>query len=263
MCIALVIGVIGNSSQPKEVGVVNNNGTNDTKVEIPAKVEKPATYTFEPGEVVVQNGKNTINYTYNPSANSQSTGTVAYEYIFGNTMDRATAVNLKEIDTTDVNVSYVWSTTRLDTTQSLTTYTNYELQRLTNYGDMVYIYVVVTPVNETIPVTFTSSIVWYYGIPYEMPIHNSITNEIEYQTIVTGQKIDKNTLEEPASFTKTEIGPIHDADGNYSHNGEVEVTYYFDGWFLDKDYTQMVEADDVRPGQKLYTRFHNIAFGIA
>ncbi|MBQ7798254.1 MAG: leucine-rich repeat protein, partial [Clostridia bacterium] len=197
--------------------------------------------------VMVKKGGNTISFNYSPSVNAteDTPTTVAYEYCFGNSMNRATAVNLKEIDTTDVTVSYAWSlNTKLDTTQSITTYTNYELQRLNNYGDEVYIYVFVTPTNETIPTTFTSSVVWYYGIPYEMPIFNNVTNEVTYQTIVDGQKIDKNTLTQPESFTKTENG--------------TEVTYYFDAWFLDKDFTQLAPEDDRRHSQKMYARYANL-----
>ncbi|MBQ8522901.1 MAG: leucine-rich repeat domain-containing protein [Clostridia bacterium] len=262
MCIALVIGCVGNSSS-KSSKVLGDNNTSDTHV-VTDIVEKPTTYTYAPGDVMVKRGGNTISFNYSPSVNAteDTPTTVAYEYCFGNSMNRATAVNLKEIDTTDVTVSYAWSlNTKLDTTQSITTYTNYQLQRLNNYGDEVYIYVFVTPTNETIPTTFTSSVVWYYGIPYEMPIFNNVTNEVTYQTIVDGQKIDKNTLTPLESFTRTEIGPLCDEDGYYEEDGEIEVTYYFDGWFLDKEYTQLVEEDDVKPGQKVYARYHNIEFG--
>ena len=200
-------------------------------------VEKPTTYTFEPGEVVVQKGGSTLNFNYKPSANAQADATtVAFEYVFGNTMDRATAVNLKEIDTTDVNVSYTWSSSRIDFSTTVTTYTNYELQKLINNGDKVYIYVVVTPINESIPVTFTNSIVWYYGIPYEMPIVNNVTGEIEYQTIVDGQKIDKNTLTIPTA----------------------PAGCYFDGWYLDAKFGTRVDSNEVRTDKKLYARFANL-----
>ncbi|MBQ8522041.1 MAG: hypothetical protein IJ458_00065, partial [Clostridia bacterium] len=235
----------GSNSSNEQVVDTNVVDTNINKV-----VEKPATYTYAPGEVMLKKGGSDLNFYYTPDTNAREdeetiTPTVtAYEYIFENTMNRASAVNLKEIDTTDVNVSYAWSTSRLDTTQSITTYTNYSLQKMENKGDRAYIYIFVSPTNEKIPTTFTSSIVWWYGVPYEMPIVNNVTNEIEYQTVVDGQKIDKNTLTQPESFTKTENG--------------TEVTYYFDAWFLDKEFTQLVEEDEVKTGRTIYARYHNI-----
>ena len=261
MLVALVVGFVCNFGSPTSKNVASNT-TISGDTEVSQEIVKPTTYTYLPGEVLFKRGGSTLNYNYTPSADMKDDAkTVAYEYCFGNTMQEATAVNLKEIDTTDVTVSYAWSlNTKLDTTQSITTYTNYELQKLNNYGDKVYIYVFVTPTNETIPTTFTSSIVWYYGIPYEMPIFNNVTNTVEYQTIVDGQKIDKNTLTQPESFTKIEIGPIYDNNQYIWVDQEVDVTYYFDAWFLDKDYTQMVDTDEVKPGQKVYARFHNVEF---
>ena len=238
MCIALVIGCVGNSSS-KSSKVLGDNNTSDTHV-VTDIVEKPTTYTYQPGEVMVKKGGNTISFNYSPSVNAteDTPTTVAYEYCFGNSMNRATAVNLKEIDTTDVTVSYAWSlNTKLDTTQSITTYTNYELQKLNNHGDKVYIYVFVTPTNTSIPTTFTSSIVWYYGIPYDMPIFNNVTNTVEYQTVVSGQKIDKNTLDVP------------EAPREYAE---------FMGWFLDANYTIRVEDEDLKTGRKIYAQFSNL-----
>ena len=237
MLVALVVGFVCNFGSPTSKNVASNT-TISGDTEVSQEVVKPTTYTYLPGEVLFKRGGSTLNYNYTPSTDMKDDAkTVAYEYCFGNTMQEATAVNLKEIDTTDVTVSYAWSlNTKLDTTQSITTYTNYELQRLNNYGDKVYIYVFVTPTNETVPTTFTSSIVWYYGMPYEMPIFNNVTNTVEYQTIVDGQKIDKNTLNQPTAPTG----------------------YYFDAWFLDEDFTQLVEEDDVKTGRTMYARYANL-----
>ena len=238
MCVVLVIGFVLNSS-PNPSNALGGGGTiKSSDTEVSQEVVKPTTYTYLPGEVLFKRGGSTLSYNYTPSADMKDGAkTVAYEYCFGNSMNRATAVNLKEIDTTDVTVSYAWSlNTKLDTTQSITTYTNYELQRLNNYGDEVYIYVFVTPTNETIPTTFTSSVVWYYGIPYEMPIFNNVTNTVEYQTVVDGQKIDKNTLNVP----------------------EAPTGCYFDGWYLDKGFGTRVSDAEFEAGRKMYARFANL-----
>ncbi len=257
MAIAFVIGCIGNNTSKAGGYIAPSNSADKSQNEVVVNkpAQKPASYTFKPGEVVVQKGGNTINYNYSPSVNQHEEATaptVAYEYIFGNTMHNAAAVNLKEIDTTDVNVSYVWSTTRLNTAEQINAKTNYVCQTLANYGDSIYIYVLVSPINTTIPVTFTSSIRWYLGVPKQQQIVNNVTGEVTTQTIVSGQNIDKNTLTTPTSFTQTE----KDYQGN-----DIQVTYYLDGWFLDKDYTQMVETDEVKPGQNVYARYHNIPFG--
>lgn len=233
MCIAFVIGCVGHcSSAPKSQmgGGAINNTESSTKIETPTKVKKPTTYTYAPNEIKVRKGENTLNYTYTPSVNSKDTATaVAYEYCFGNPMNQATAVNLKSIDTTGVNVSFYYSDTKLDTTESVTGETRFTLQKLPTKGSSVYIYVIVSPTEESIPTTFTTSLVWYYGIPEEIPVLNNLDNVVSYQTIVSGQEIDENTFAAPS------------------------VGYYFDSWYLDEDYTQMLTGT-TRNIKKIYAR---------
>ncbi|MBQ8522578.1 MAG: hypothetical protein IJ458_02800, partial [Clostridia bacterium] len=111
MCVALVIGCVLNSSPNPSNALGDINSNTETEILVDnVEVVKPLTYTHQPGEVVVKKGGNTLNYNYTPSVNAKSsTGTIAYEYCFANPMTSSTAVNLKEIDTTDVNVSYAWS----------------------------------------------------------------------------------------------------------------------------------------------------------
>ncbi|MBQ7797885.1 MAG: hypothetical protein IJ371_02050, partial [Clostridia bacterium] len=137
------------------------------------KVEaKPLTYTYAPNEVVVQKGGSTLNFSYSPSVDAQdSATTVAYEYIFQNPMsDETAAINLKSIDTTGVNVSYVYSDSELDTNNVITGETQYRLQTLENENDRIYIYVLVAPTDTSIPATFTTNVKWYVGKLKEITI---------------------------------------------------------------------------------------------
>ena len=238
MLIALVVGLINVNASKIRQGVGNLNSNQE------ATTQK--TYKYAPGTVSLQRGGSTLNYAYNLKNNQGDTpATVAYEYSFGNDMDRATAVNLKELDATDVNISYFWDNKQIDLAETIETKTEFECQIIPNYNDRVYIYVFVSPKEgvEHIPTSFTSKVVWYYGVPKDLSIVNNITGETTYQTVVDNQSIDKNTLIKPESFVKNEDGK--------------EVTYYFDSWFLDKDYTQMVDADDVKFGQQVYARYAN------
>ena len=196
---------------------------------------KPLTYTHQPGEIVVKKGGNTLNYNYTPSVNAKSsTGTIAYEYCFSNPMTRSTAVNLKEIDTTDVNVSYAWSlNTKIDVENStFTSKTNFECQKLPNQNDQIYLYIIVSPTNTNIPVTFTSSIVWYYGIPTEVHTYSSIDGTMTSTTIVSGQEIKQEVINQP----------------------EVPENYVLEGWYYDSNYTTPVTFPIRSYGKALYAK---------
>lgn len=235
MAIAFVVGIVINV-KPNNAGVVVNGDANSTSIEKPLVSEKPTTYTYAPNEIVIKKGASDLKYTYIPSVDSKddSATTVAYEYVFGNTMDRATAVNLKSIDTTGVNVGYYYSTTGLDTAESITGDARYTLQKLANNGDRIYIYLIVSPTDETIPTTFTTSIVWYYGIPKDIVVKDNVSGTTSTQTIVTGQEVDKDTLVLPTA-----------PEG-----------YYFDSWYLDEKYTQLA-TNPAMVDQQLYARFAN------
>lgn len=236
MVIAFVIGCVGNSfsTQKYQQGGAIATKKNSTNVETVTKVENPSTYTYAPNQIVVKKGGNTLNYVYNPSVDAKDAATiVAYEYCFGNAMDMETVVNLKSIDTTGVNICYYYSSTRLDTAESITGETRYTIQRMYNTGDKVYIYLIVSPIEESIPTTFVASIVWYYGVPQDLTIRNNLNNTTTTQTVVRGQKLNQNTLEIPT----------------------VPEGYYFDAWYLDEGYTQLV--NDSKENKKVYLRYHN------
>jgi len=243
LAIAFVVGITGKANSSAEPTAPNQAVQDEN-------TKKPVKLNYEPGEVVFQRGGSVINYNYNPSVNSaeeEAVKPVAYEYMFGNTMDVATAVNLKSIDTTGVTVTYAYSYEgKLTDTDAVESVENYTLLPLENKGDTVYIYLIVVPEDAAIPVTFTTSVVWYYGIPQETPIIDNVTGQIiEKQTIVAGQAIDAKTLTLPKTTPASE------------YNGSTEYPYYFDAWYMDKNFTQLADGQ-VKAGQQLYARFANL-----
>jgi len=244
MAIAFVIGYIGNKDTNNGF-VVDNTPTQTSK-------NDETIYHYNAGEVRFQRGTEVINYNYTPSINSsaETVKPVAYEYCFGNNLNRSTAVNLKSIDTTGVNVTYAYSyNQKLTTTDDITSYETFTLQKLENPDDKVYIYLLVTPTSAVMPTTFTQSIVWYYGIPQQVHITDSTTGQvIETKSIVTGQQIDNKTLpipQAPASEFVTSSG------------SQVEIPYYFDAWYKDKDFKYIAD-EQLDAGQNLYARFANL-----
>jgi len=242
MSVALVVGFVFNKdttgaepTSPKYEEVVADN----------VEVKKPVKLNYEPGEIQFQKGGKQIEYTYNPSVDSAEEEPVikpvAYEYIFTNTMNGAAAIHLKGIDTTAVNVTYVVRTgsegplTKFD---SVTSTEDYSIQVLDAKGDKVYIYILVAPTEEFIPVTFTTSVKWYYGIPQQINVVDNVTGEIlGTETIVTGQKLDKKSLPTPTKMPA--------------------AGYYFDGWFMDPEFTQPINGE-YDASRKVYARFANL-----
>lgn len=188
--------------------------------------------------MVLQKGGSVINYNYLPNANQQNASAVAYEYVFTNIMEKTVAINLKSMDTTGVNVSFVCGNERIDTNNEIEASTKFTLQQLPNKGDSVYIYILVSPTAQNIPSTFTQRVVWYYGVPKQMPIVNPIDNTATYQTIVDGQKIDKSMFVAPPAES-------------------VPTGYYFDALYLDKEYTKPL-TDDLVYSDKVYARYANL-----
>ena len=226
------------------IGLININKDHSIPPQIPTNKgqvvdidnEKPTTYTYLPGEVVVKNGDDVINYNYVPGASATedtTATTIAYQYIFGNTMDVAMAVKLKSIDTTGVNVSYTYSDTPLDTSTTITGQTDYTIQTINTKGSNKYIYILVTPTDATVPVTFSTSVVWNYGVAKTIEIKNNVNNTTTTQTFVDGLE-----MQQPATPTAP--------DG-----------YYFDAWFLDENFTQLATFP-LQSNRNLYARFHNI-----
>ncbi|MBQ7798783.1 MAG: leucine-rich repeat domain-containing protein [Clostridia bacterium] len=229
MLVALVIGfTIPNDKASNPTTPANNGGA-------VSNADKPLTYTYNPGEVRVQKGDDIINYQYEPGVNGMedTATTVAYEYVFGNPMSVAMAVWLKSIDSTDVNVSYVYRTTPLTSTEGVTGATTYTTQTIAVNGSDIYIYILVSPTSDEVPVNFTSSVLWKYGVASSITINNNIGATISPLTIVNGQIMEAPSVTAPSG-------------------------YYFDAWFLDEDYTQLAEFPMSMTTNKLYARFHNM-----
>ena len=212
MAIAFVVGAIGlNHNKP----ITNSQISSEVET---GKVQKPTSYTYAPNQVEIVKGGDTLNFVYQPDSLSQATSYVkAYEYIFGSTMDETMAVNLKYIDTSEVNVSYVYSSTQLDTTQSITGETTFTTQTIENNGDYVYIYILVSPINTYIPASFTKDIVWWFGVAGTLNVTNPSTNQTFTQTIVKGQPID-------VDFVKICIGITGEAEWYYDEECTIPVT---------------------------------------
>ena len=257
MCLASVIVVVGGYNQASAVQVSEKPTADIVRTE----KKKPTTYHFEPGEVVFQRGGNTLNYSYTPSVNVKEEGAkpVAYEYVFGNSMDEPIAVNLKSIDTTAVRVSYAYSHEgKIDDKSSLVGSSEFELQEVENTGDKVWIYIIVHPNETDVPVQFTASIVWWYGIPQDLPIIDNVTGEvIETQTIVTGQEIEPTTLKEPETKPASVKCMVFNEETWDYEEGTTEIPYYFDGWYLDKNFGTRVTGA-VSSSTKMYARYANL-----
>lgn len=118
-----------------------------------------STYSFNDGDVVIQKGETTINFSYNLQMETTS---VAYEYIFNNVMDTTIAVSLNNIDVENsgVAISFVYSNTQLS---SITSSSSINTTQTLETGETIYIYLVVSPVNLNTAVDFIVSPVWNYG----------------------------------------------------------------------------------------------------
>ena len=239
MAIAFVIGLLGvkptTNSQLSTSSTDATHSTiiNDNKQSV-TKVEKPLTYTYLPGEVIVREGDDRINYNYIPSIDSKSSASVvAYEYAFGNVMSDNMAVYLKSIEADGVDVSYVYRDTRLTNTESVTCETTFTTQIIPTGGAYKYIYVLVAPSDDSTSASLSVNLEWNLGKAAEIIVANNIDNTTTTYTIVSGQEI-----EEP--------------------NEPYQPSYYFDAWFLDEDFTQFATFPMKSNGQTLYARFHNV-----
>ncbi len=224
-------------------------------------------YNYAPNTIKVQRGSDTINFNYTPNVESTASTTsveeytfptstsidpkyvknidaragqtIAYEYVFGNTMNRSAAVNLKSIgDTTGVTVSYLWRTTPLTQGEAVSNSpAKFTCQEMANKGDTIYLYVIVSSESADIPADFTTDIVWYYGVPYDLTFTNNVTGTTDTVKLVKNQEIDETVLEIPEG-------------------------YYFDAWFKDSRYSKLASASEIKAGAKLYPRYHNIPTGV-
>ena len=188
MVIAFVVGFAG-LNQTKATN--NTPNTLDCELTVPSTSQnKPATYNHAPNTINVKKGGDIINYFYSPDVNSMANErVVAYEYCFGSS-DVDMAVDIKELDTTGVNVSYIYSNTQIDVSQAQTSFTEYELQFISTADRWRYIYVVVSAQNN-IPTTFTQNVYWYYGKQGTIDIVNNINNSVISMQVLAGREVNR------------------------------------------------------------------------
>ncbi len=224
MAIAFVVGFVG----------LKDKGYTNTPAQEMGEVSKPTTRTYLPGEVeFVQCAQGQgINYSYTPDVNAKNGTVKAYEYCFTNVADETMAINLKSIDKTGVNVNYAVSETKLTDKSTITGSEVLGLQKLSSKGSVKYIYVLVEPTDVEIPVTFTTSVVWYLGKPGTISIYNPDTNRVTTQEIVKGQEVE-GTITAPTP----------------------SAGYTFSGWYLDKECTIPVPEGYRTQGQPLFPKF--------
>lgn len=228
MLIALVLGI----ALPNK----NNNNTIPQDANNNIKQEKPLTYTYEAGDITIKNGEKTINYQYMPSTDSSRATTTAYEYVVGNTMSTLAAVDvyLDNLDTTDVNIAYAYSLgTPLDTSVEITAETYYTIQTIAVGNADMYIYVLITPADVNNSTSFTGNVEVKYGKARTLTISNNLNDDITTKTVVEGK-----TMEEPSI-------------------AEAEKGYYFDAWYLDKEFTKLASFPMESP-TNLYARYANL-----
>ncbi len=285
----MIMGIIGliinNNQQPPQYARAGTYNTTQGIVENINETPQIKYYNYAPNTIKVVKGSDVINFSYKPSnkvnyaqqplntnVSEQSTihtqagtssinpkyvknidaragQTIAYEYVFGNTMNRTAAVNLKsigDISESGVTVSYLWRTTPLTQGEAVTNSpAKFTCQEMANKGDKVYLYVIVSSESSSVSADFTTNIKWYYGVPYDMPIYNNVDNNSIVTTIklVNGQEYTSDVLPDEEDIT-------------------VPEGYYFDTWYADKDCTELATDTTLKATQPVYLRCHNVPTGV-
>ncbi len=197
--LALVVSLVANFSTPKPTYNAGNEDivTNDTNVSV--NNEKPKTIVYNSQDVVLRTGTNNLNYSYTPDVNAtdETPEVVAYEYRFGNPNSYKMAVGLSSIDSESVNISYMYSDSKLDLSGDLTTYTKFKTQAINTGAGHKYIYVFITPKNGSIPADFTTTLYWNLGTAGEVRVVNP-DSSVTTETIIRGQQVDVSEFEEKA-----------------------------------------------------------------
>lgn len=238
MLATLVAGVVLYGKPSK-----SSNPTPNTET----KVEKPTTYTFQPGEVeVVKGGNSRINFEYTPHTTADDeeeeivvpANSKAYEYIFASTMDEAMALTLQPIVANGVTISYIISDDEVKFDTTTTAKIKYKTPKLLEKNVDVYVYIVISPENENTPVTFTTDVMFDFGKAVDMTY--MVNGKEETATLVSGQTISQAFLDE-----------LVDVDG-------LGTDYYFDKWYYDETLTQPVTGEVTTYDETLYARFANL-----
>ncbi len=232
MAIAFVVGLVGlNGKNPSP----NNPTPSAPSQSVKPNIIKPTTHTYKPGEVeIVKCARgDEISYYYSPDVNGTEAEpkVKAYEYIFVAEMADTMAVGIKQIpEIENITISYKYSFEPLDLDETIVTSSYYETQAMGNQGTKMYVYIFVTTTEEvSVPVNFSTSIVWYYGIAgtYSYTA-NGVTVS---KTIVKGQPVEEPVTPEPPSGKE------------------------FMGWYLDEECTIPAVFPIASQGTQLYAKF--------
>ena len=230
MIVALVSGIVVLSR--------DNKNTLTAPIEN-GSVQKPTTHTYQPGQIALAGtNQNDINFKYEPASNQTeiSPSAKAYEYIFGRpaSVEEVMAVTLKPLaDAEGVDVSFAYSTDGpLTFEEEVTTTVKFEAQTINNKDQDIYVYIIVSPKDENVPVVFNTYVRWNFG--NAGTITYNVNGETVTETIVKGQQ-----LPEPETPT-------------------APSGYYFDSWFTDPEFKNIATFPLEIQGHKLYARFANL-----
>ena len=227
MLIAFVIGVVGTKNNSATLPVNSEN-----QVNIDDKTDK---YVYKAGEVSIKEGKDVINFEYIPSQNSTSikvnATTTAYEYVIGNNMSTAMALDLNEIEVTGVTVRYHWSPSQVTSFDGVVGEDEFEIQTLESKGDKVFLYILVTP-DTSVPTSFVTDVKWILG---EKGTVNYIVNGTPVpQTIIKGHE----------ATLKTDL--------------TIPEGYQVEGYYLDATHSEVAPETFTTQGHSVYVRLELI-----
>lgn len=236
MLMAFVMGLASNSNNIKVGKVIATTG----EEVVTPKAEKPKTHTYQPGEIRVEDGTDTINFSYIPEIHSKegTSNTVAYKYVFKGIMEE-TAINLKyiNVENTGVTVRYKVSDEAINVDEVVDAENDYKIQTIAR-DEIIYIYVIFTPdTNESVEIK--ADVVWWLGKPQQVVVGNNIDGTPRTQTIVNGQDLDIKT------FIQME------------EDMELPEGYYVDGYYSDKELTKPITKLE-KINQTIFTRFANM-----
>ena len=225
---ALIFGLCLNVNQPLKTSSFSSDDNVCESIETSIQV-KPQHYTYKPEQITIKKG--TDNIVFVPSNNQQiSSKAVAYEYIFTNSMNIDSAVEIQEITASNYTISYAWADKSLQD-EEIVSYSKFEIQRI-NPNKSKFLYVIIEPTASS--TTFTETVKWWYGKAKDIEIINAVTGELSQKLVVAGRPVQLDAVPIPTA-----------PDG-----------YYFDNWFLDEKFTK-IATFPVSSETILYARFAN------
>lgn len=236
VCVALIVALIIGVNWPKNK--TNNNNENNNLPEDNV-VENVVNYTYKASDIELRVGGSVVDYYYNP-LNESAKPVVAYEYALNNSSDEDKAVHLDKLHAEGVTISFAYFNQKWNGISDIQSEGYYTAQLLPVGNDSKYIYLLIAPEDKEILSAFNANIAWKYGRAQSITINNNINLDVKTQTIVSGQKIDELVY------------------NNLIGENGLPKGYYFDGWFLDADYSIRASLPLVSYGETLYARFANL-----